>query len=136
MESGNLKLFQMAHKQMNWLSQRQTVLAENIANGDTPGYGAKDMKPLSFKRTLKLPQAINVGRTTKGHLTGTIMRPDFDVRKDRGKDVYETAPDGNSVNLEDQIMKVSKTNMRFQLITNLYDKHMKMMKTAIGKGEN
>ena len=32
-------------KKMNWLNRRQRVIAENVANADTPGYLARDLKP-------------------------------------------------------------------------------------------
>ncbi|MBT7747468.1 MAG: flagellar basal-body rod protein FlgB, partial [Alphaproteobacteria bacterium] len=51
------------------------------------------------------------------------------------KDVYETSPDGNSVVLEQQLMKVTETKMDYELMTNLYRKHMGMLRTALGRGK-
>ena len=48
MNLGNLNVFSAATVKMGWLNQRQTVLAQNIANADTPNYRAKDLKAPTF----------------------------------------------------------------------------------------
>jgi flagellar basal-body rod protein FlgB len=55
----------------------------------------------------------------------------FDADEQRKR--YEVAPDGNSVVVEEQVIKVAETQMDYQLITNLYRKHVDMIKTAIGR---
>ena len=49
------------------------------------------------------------------------------------KDTYEVAPAGNAVILEEQLMKVAETQSDFRLATNLYNKHLSMIKTALGR---
>jgi flagellar basal-body rod protein FlgB len=44
----------------------------------------------------------------------------------------EANPNGNTVSLEQEMIKVSDTQAQFQAATNLYAKAMTMMKTAIG----
>ena len=46
----------------------------------------------------------------------------------------ETRPAGNSVNLEDEMMKVSANQMDYAAVTSLYSKSLHLLKTAIGKG--
>jgi flagellar basal-body rod protein FlgB len=48
MDLSKIPLFEAMSKRMAWLSERQTVLAENVANSDTPGYAGRDLKPLDF----------------------------------------------------------------------------------------
>jgi flagellar basal-body rod protein FlgB len=116
---------------MTWLGQRQQVLAQNIANADTPGYAAQDLKEPYFKDLLRGASGrLEMAATAPGHLGGA----------NPAKPVVERSPDserktsGNSVVLEDEMMKVSKTAMDFQLTTNLYRKHLGMIKTALGRG--
>ena len=57
-----------------------------------------------------------------------------DVQKDKPRHNYEVALDGNSVIMEEQMTKVADTGMTYQLVTNLYRKHVGLMRTAIGRG--
>ena len=42
-------------------------------------------------------------------------------------------PDGNSVSLEDQMMKVTQNQMDYQMATSLYARSLGLLKTALGK---
>ena len=48
--AGKLDIFQALVRRMQWLGQRQNVLAQNIANTDTPGYRPQDLKHGPFER--------------------------------------------------------------------------------------
>ena len=50
MSLSSMSIFAMAQSKMSWLGQRQTVLAQNIANADTPSYRAKDLEALDFQK--------------------------------------------------------------------------------------
>ena len=43
----------MLKSKMSWLEARQDVLSQNVANADTPGYAARDLKPMDFASLLK-----------------------------------------------------------------------------------
>jgi flagellar basal-body rod protein FlgB len=43
----------MISRRMDWLSQRQTVLSQNVANADTPNYQPRDLKTLDFRAELR-----------------------------------------------------------------------------------
>ena len=49
MDLNKIPLFASITRRMDWLNQRQGVLAQNIANADTPNYTAQDLKPLGFR---------------------------------------------------------------------------------------
>ena len=42
-----IDLFQVAGDRMRYLTERQTLIARNIANADTPGYKAQDLAPFT-----------------------------------------------------------------------------------------
>ena len=75
---------------------------------------------------------VRMAATSGKHLDGSVTPPDHRVVKDRLRDVYEVNPDGNSVVMEEQLMKVSETQVDYQLATNIYHKHMRMFRTALG----
>jgi flagellar basal-body rod protein FlgB len=67
-------------------------------------------------------------------MVGTIPAKD-PVDSKKQKKPYETAPAGNSVVLEEQMMKMSQTEADYNEMINLYKKHMDLLKTAIGHGQ-
>lgn len=127
----DIPVFSALTRQMDWLGARQKVLAQNIANADTPGYSAKDLKPLTFEELVHKPQAtMRTAKTNAGHIAPPGEADDTYARA-KGEN-YESTPSANSVVLEEEILKVSDTRMSYDLAVSLYRKHMQMMKTAIG----
>jgi flagellar basal-body rod protein FlgB len=133
MDFTNIPLFERLTERMSWLGQRTRVLSQNIANADTPNYQPKDLKALDFEAEMRKLEAVAPARTDKKHLVGTVAPVgDFDAKK--SKKTYEAAPVGNSVVIEEQMMKVSETQMNYNMVVNLYRKHIDLFKTAIGRG--
>ncbi|MCH7487086.1 MAG: flagellar basal body rod protein FlgB [Proteobacteria bacterium] len=134
MEFGDATLFTVIKKRLAWLTRRQEVLAQNIANSDTPDYKPRDLKPFNFKELLgRQARQVNMTMTDKSHLPGRLRRvSDFSTVVDRKP--YETAPGGNAVILEEQMAKINLTAISHRLTTELYGKHLDMMKIALGKG--
>ncbi len=132
MELKSMTLFQAVKKRMDWLAQRQEVLSQNIANADTPRYRARDLKSYNFKELLRRENTqLNVRVARDQHLPGRRKRiRDFAEYKDRRP--FETAPTGNSVILEEQMTKVGETGSNYKLATNLYRKHIGMLRMALG----
>ncbi len=133
----DMPLLAMLKQRMSWLSARQNVLAQNVANVDTPGYTARDLKPIDFQDILH-------GATTDpkfaGGLTTTDARhialtpPANAAFGDMASPDGEANPSGNSVSLEQEMIRVSDTQAEYQAASNLYAKAVGMMKTAIGAG--
>jgi flagellar basal-body rod protein FlgB len=132
----DIPLLSMLKTRMSWLNQRQDVLTQNVANADTPGYVAHDLKALDFSQELSQsasltqsgsqmmvtdPRHIAISPTSSGGGFDDVVVHDT-----------EANPNGNSISLEQEMIKVSDTQAQFQAATNLYAKAMTMMKTAIG----
>ena len=134
MDLSKLPLFGMASKRMAWLARRQEVLSQNVANADTPSFVPHDLKAQSFRNLLKTAQLaghVAMARTDSGHIPA---RNDAAKFKDaKSKETFEEAPSGNSVVLEEQLMKVSETQTDFRMATSLYHKHVSMIKDALGR---
>lgn len=133
MELFQLKLFQRMSERMGWLGARQEVLAQNIANADTPDFVPHDMKALKFVDHLNQVAPITQARTDAMHLGGT-GQPDASIDEQKTKKQYETAPVGNAVVLEEQMVKLADAQSNYQLMTNLYRKHVDLFKMALGRG--
>ena len=131
---GKINLFSAIAKRMDWLGQRQRVLADNIANSDTPKFVPRDLKEGQFASLLQARSGPVQPRTTNAaHLSGTL-RQDGPARAVAQGAPYETSPAGNAVVLEEQLIKVAKTQDEYQVMTNLYRKHMAMFRTALRGG--
>jgi flagellar basal-body rod protein FlgB len=130
MDPSSLPLFDLAQQRLAWTDRRQEVLAQNIANLNTPHWQAKDLKP--FAQALAGVAASALARTDPGHLAGTqdtaaqsLLTPQASARE----------PDGNAVSLDDQLTKVADTATSQAIATTLYKKYMSMFSLALGYGQ-
>ena len=131
MDPGEIPLMKALQGRMAWLGQRQQVLAQNVANADTPGYLAKDIPAPSFRELVaggasRLPLAA----TQPAHLQGT--RSSTELRAAPVKRAPRTLS-GNSVDVEQEMMKVSETASEHHLVASLYKKNLNLLRTAIGR---
>ena len=132
MNLSTLNVFRAATVKMGWLSERQGVLAQNIANADTPDYRAKDVKAPSFSKTMSNSNhSIKMVQTAKGHMIGPGNTMNSRLIKERNKDVYEVSPNDNAVIMEEQLIKISESSMNFKLASNIYSKNLSMFKMAL-----
>lgn len=114
-------VFALAEKRLAWINQRQGVLAQNIANANTPGYAAKDVTP--FSDVL----AAEAGRPAVSSVTAGSSVP----KKD-GAPAGQSL-DGNAVVLDAQLEKVAETDTAQQLASNLLKKYAGLFRMAIGR---
>lgn len=127
----DVPLFAMLKERMTWLHQRQDLLSQNVANADTPGYVARDLKALDFESALRKTSGGAAMMTTNArHIAiAPTSASKFD---DVAAPDVASSPNGNAVSLEMEMIKVSDTQAQFQAAANLYAKAMTLMKTAIG----
>lgn len=135
MELGKLPLFTMMNQRIAWLGKRQQVLAQNVANADTPGYHARDLKPLTFRDMVGSAQGhgTTLATTRANHIAPSGANDPARNFKDAEEKGGEVSLSDNSVDIEDQMMKVAQTAMDHQVTINLYRKHIAMIKAALGR---
>jgi flagellar basal-body rod protein FlgB len=129
----DLPLFSVLKTRMRWLEERQKVLAENVANADTPRYRSRDLKQLDFNAELNatMQPRIDLAATEPRHIgAGSGDKTSFPQGPRGG---FETKPSGNAVVLEEEMMKVAQTQLDHQTVTSLYARGLAMLKMAIGK---
>ena len=131
----DIGLFQALSAKMGYLNQRQSILAQNVANADTPGYRPKDLVEVDFSTMLKAQmggaKTVSVATTDEGHLSNANNHMSADAKKQ--KDTYEVAPSGNAVIMEEQLMNAGQNNMDYNLMLNVYQKQVGMMRMALGR---
>lgn len=125
-----MPLFSLLTQRMSWLSARQSVLAQNVANSDTPGYAARDMKPMDFGALVAQSngQGPRLVVTNARHIYADGAMGGMESERA----AEESTPTGNSVSLEEEMIKLSDTQVQYQAVTNLYSKAMGMFRTALG----
>ncbi len=135
MDLGKLPLFSMMSQRLSWLGKRQQVLAQNVANADTPGFHARDLKQPTFRELLGGARGRDVAlaATQAAHIAprgAADTGQHFKMLEDKDGEVSLS---GNSVDVEDQMMKVAQSAMDHQFTINLYRKHIAMIKAALGR---
>lgn len=129
----DLPLFSMLKGRLGYLNQRQRVIAENVANSDTPGFTPKDLKPFTFDAQVKAAQAGNSAgqptQTNAMHLPGTVA-PRSGWKANGGPD-SEVTLDGNKVVLEDQMIKMTDARMNYDAAITFYQKSLGLLRTAV-----
>ena len=131
-----IPLMSMMVGKLAWLSERGEVLAQNVANADTPNYRAKDLARISFSQELARERRLSGGvgqprRTNAQHLQGSKSVRTFEIEDRPNK--TESKLNGNTVGIEQQLISVGETQSEFQLTISLYRKHLDMLRTAIGR---
>lgn len=126
-----IALFQAMGAKMGYTSHRHTVIAENIANADTPGYRSMDLEPFARQVGRAHFGRLQMQTPSAGHiLPASTIRP---ARADELSDRYEASPSGNDVVLEQQMIAMTETVMEHQMVSDLYRRNVGMIRTALGR---
>jgi flagellar basal-body rod protein FlgB len=140
MDISKLPLFKAMSQRLDWLTQRQEVLGQNISNANTPNYQPHDLVQFNFRDLVSDAESSAGGGSphlrpylTNDRHMGVGMTDNKTPTEKRltDREVYETKPTGNSVILEEQMKKSMETAMDFQMITNLYKKQIGLLKMAV-----
>lgn len=133
MDLANTQFFGLLRTRLDQLSERQRLIAENIANASTPGYRPRDLDTSGFERMLSAqaggaPGAnLVMARTNAGHMTssGAARTAPIVTRDDS-----EVTIDGNAVVIEDQMARAAETRMQFETGIALYQKGLELVRLA------
>lgn len=129
----DMQVFSALTDKMRWHQARQGLLAENVANADTPGYGGRDLKQYNFADrvgAMTSSQVVTMATQRMHYSVATSDTGPFDAQRMAN---FEITPEGNGVTLEDEMMKVTTNMMDYQAATSLYQKSMRILRVALGK---
>jgi flagellar basal-body rod protein FlgB len=121
-----VNLFDLAAQQSRWLGVRQAAIAGNIANVNTPGYGAAEVEP--FEKILDKSR-VALTATQPNHLTSGVTEAGFSVRQDDPKSAVLHSE--NTVVLEDELMKAGEVRRSFELNTAIVKAFHRMMLLSV-----
>ncbi len=131
MDPTDIGLFRAAEQRLQWVDRRQQVLAQNVANANTPGYQPRDVAP--FALALGAAAGGSLAQTAPGHLSPPGGNGSGLPAGSRAGRPAERAPAGNAVGLEEQLGKVADTASVQALVVNLHRSYQSMMRVALGR---
>lgn len=110
----------------DWLSTREATIAENIANANTPGFRAKDLEPFT---TVISKTQLAMTATHSSHL-GQIMEVARSSEVEKA-DSWAVTHSGNSVSLEQELMKSGEVARDHSLNTSIAKSFHRMYLAAV-----
>lgn len=118
---GDLKLLQTASALSRHASARHDLIAQNIANADTPGYRAQDLEEF----------AASYARFEKSAGAGASVENTF--RPLTVDSLGAESPNGNTVSLEDQMVRAADAQGAHDAATIIYRKTMEILRLSLGR---
>ncbi|MFT4012853.1 MAG: FlgB family protein [Paracoccus sp. (in: a-proteobacteria)] len=122
-----IETLRMAGALTTHASERQRLIARNVANADTPGFRSKDLG--RFAETYRSDAATAMRATRPGHATG-ITWGDTPRAHDGGD---EPAPNGNSVSLEEEMIRTAQARREFDVSVAVMRSSLSMIRTSLGR---
>lgn len=119
-QSGN---YLLARKLLDAAVLRQEAIATNIANAETPGFRRLDVAP-DFAATLRA-QFADGAKPSRTELDALQPR----LTEDPAARVLR--PDGNSVELENELLAMNRNAMEHEFLTEIVSRHIKQLRLAI-----
>lgn len=118
--SADLPLLTVASAMANHATTRHAVIARNVAHVDTPGYKARDLMPFDAYAALR-----RAGETGFAG-AGPLPRP-------REIESLSAAPDGNTVSVEDQLMRAAEATLQHKTALGIYRKSLDLLRLGLGR---
>ena len=123
----NITLLKLASAMARHGAARHNLIAQNVANADTPGYRARDVQEFAAM--------VNEGFTARATRPEHIGQPSSGgVYAPQAREVdLPQAPNGNSVNLEDQALRAVEAQGQHALALTIYSKAMDILRIGLGR---
>jgi flagellar basal-body rod protein FlgB len=130
-----LEIFRMSHGLARFAAARQTAVAQNVANVNTPGYRQVDVPSFAQAHAASLlpgPEAAAQPRVSRaGHLGpggASPAPPEPRVVRDA-----RVAPNGNSVSLEGEIVKAAEIRQDHDMALSVYQSALSILRASLGR---
>lgn len=122
-------IMRMAQDLARYSGARQSQIAKNIANSDTPGYRARDL--VSFSEVYHdMRGAADLRMTRPAHVARGGSEPEFRSFDAGG----EAAPNGNTVSLETEMVRATRAKSNHDLALTVYRSSLDIIRTSLGRG--
>lgn len=124
-----LNVIKVASAMARHAAARHRVIAENIANADTPGYRARDVREFSsYVNEVFKPRATRAGHVGAPLVQNAAFRPD------QFKDpAIEASANGNSVSIEAEMVRAVEAQGQHARATAIYAKVHDILRLSLGR---
>lgn len=124
------KVGKLAIKALDIHSQRALLINSNIANAETPGYKAVDLKPFEEELKDAYKSSMGMDKTNPRHMSGrsddlNSYMPEVETSTEASR------PDGNNVNLDKEVTKMMENSLMYQTIIAANKKRGGIIEAAI-----
>lgn len=123
----SLDLFRVSFALARHAGAKQSLVATNVANADTPGYRAMSLP--DFSDTFRASSGITMHMTRPGHM----MPPEASVFAHPVPGPGEPAPNGNSVSIEEEMLNAIDSQRQHNQALAVYRHAMGLIRTALGR---
>lgn len=131
MRPDDIPLLSMLRDSLGYHNARQRAIADNVANANTPGYTPSDIPRSEFERVLAGQNSGWTGlRTTDERHYGASESGSTRRYNAQAAPDSETTVNGNSVVIEEQMVRANENRMRFETALSLYQKSLNMIRLA------
>lgn len=128
----NLGLINLASSLASHAYTRHGILAENVANADTPGYRARDLTPFSETFSDKVQvRPFTARATSPGHIGFNAENVPFQVNEVAA--FGSEQPNGNTVTLEDQMIRSAEVKQQHEMALGVYMKSLGILRLGLGR---
>ena len=107
---------------------RQALIAENVANADTPGYRAKDIG--DFAASYRDSIGTEMRRSRPGHFGSEGAAGST---ADGFRSLVQMSPNGNSVSLESEMVKSAEVEREHSIALAVYGKSLDILRASLGR---
>jgi flagellar basal-body rod protein FlgB len=124
----SLEVFRLANAMAVHAGKRQALIAQNMANADTPGYVARDLVP--FKEVIQ-PNTSGLQKATRAtHLHGAAAQT---ARAQSIEERMHASIDDNTVSVENQMLKAVETKRHHDRALAIYRSSLQVLRSALGR---
>ncbi len=127
--TNDVNILKLASAMARHATARHQLLSQNIANADTNNYKAKDLEAFSdaFTRMAGRPD----GKLDSRGLD-RLEATQYNIETVSNNDL--ASPNGNTVSLEDQMMRSAETQQQFDAAITIYKKSIDILRSTLGRG--
>lgn len=118
----------MAGQMGSHAAARHVQIARNVANADTPGYRATDLR--GFAESYDRAPATGLKASRPQHLTAGDWGAARHARVDAGG---EPSPNGNTVSIEDELVRQADARRQFNISLSVYQSGLSLLRTSLGR---
>ena len=122
-------VMRLAQDLARYAGTRQSVIARNIANADTPGFRARDLEGFA-EAYARGTDKVTLETTRQGHQTGAPLSSSWSTVDAGGR----PSPNGNTVSLEEEMVRATRASSDHNTALTVYRSSLDILRTAIGRG--